>query len=200
VKTAIWNSISSLAAQQCGAISVPQLRACGLSSRAQASAACAGLVEVVEPRVVVLSSAPDTWRRRLWVGNLALNGRGWISHRAAARLHDFDRFGSELVDFTVLRDQRGLRLTQIGTLHTISFVGPLDIVTLDGLRVTSATRTIIDLAALGVAETLLGAAIDSSVRRRLSAPIVIARRFADLRGTGRRGAQLLDSMLVDAWG
>jgi very-short-patch-repair endonuclease len=66
--------------------------------------------------------------------------------------------------------------------------------------VASATRTIIDLAALGIADILLGAAIDSAVRLRLSAPSVVARRLAELRGTGRRGARLLDTLLVDAGG
>ena len=176
------------------------MRAAGLSRRAQAAASGAGLLTLIEPRVAVLGSTADTWHRRLWAGHLALGERGWVSHLAAAQLHGFDRIDGDKVEFTVLRDERGSRLTQVGRLHTTSFVGALDIVTIDGLRVTSATRTVIDLAALGVAETLLGAAIDSAVRMRLSAPIVIARRLAELRGTGRRGARLLDSLLVDAGG
>ena len=74
------------------------------------------------------------------------------------------RFVDDHVDYTVLRDERGLRLTQVGALHTTSCIGPLDIVTIGGLRVTSATRTIIDLAALGTVDLQLGAAIDSAVR------------------------------------
>ena len=119
---------------------------------------------------------------------------------AAAQLHGFDRFGREDVAFTVPRDQRGLRLTTIGTLHTTSYVGRLDVVSVGGLRVSSATRTIIDLAALGIAQILLGAAIDSAVRMRLSAPVVIDTRLGELRGPGRRGARLLDGLLLDAGG
>lgn len=192
--------MSEIAAEQSGAISVGQLRACGLTRRAQATAVRAGLIALLEPKVAVLCSTPDSWCRRLWVGSLALDGRGWVSHRAAAQLHGFDRFCDEAVDFTVLRDERGLRLTTIGSLHTTSSTGRLDVVNVGGLRVSSATRTIIDLAALGIAEILLGAAIDSAVRMRTSAPIVISRRLAELRGPGRRGARLLDAMLLDAGG
>ncbi len=200
MKASVWTAVSVVAARQCGAISVPQLRAVGLSRRAQAAAVDAGLLALPEPRVAVLCSTPDTWYRRLWVGHLALDGRGWISHLAAARIHGFDRFDEDDVDFTVLRDERGLRLTSIGRLHTTSCIARLDVVTVDGLRVSSATRTIIDLAALGVTGLLLGAAIDSSVRMRLSAPAVISKRLAELRGPGRRGSRLLDAVLVDAGG
>ena len=200
VKASVWKAISGIAAQQCGAVSVAQLRAAGLSRRAQAVAVDAGLLALPEPRVAVLCSAPATWHRSLWVGTLALNERGWVSHLAAARLHEFDRFDHDNVDFTVCRNERGLRLTTIGSLHTTSSIGRLDVVTIGGLRVSSATRTIIDLAALGIAEILLGAAIDTAVRGRVSAPAVINRRLGELRGPGRRGVRLLDAVLLDAGG
>lgn len=106
MNASVWTAISGVAAQQCGAVSVAQLRAVGLSRRAQAAAVEAGLLALPEPRVGVLCSTSDSWHRRLWIGSLALEGRGWISHMAAARLHGFDRFDGEDVAFTVPRGQR----------------------------------------------------------------------------------------------
>ena len=46
----------------------------------------------------------------------------------------------------------------------------------------------------------IGAAIDSAVRLRLSAPLVIEERLATLRGSGRYGVRLIDRLLVDSGG
>jgi hypothetical protein len=85
-------------------------------------------------------------------------------------------------------------------VHTTAVVGPLDLVTVDGFRCTSATRTIIDLAHAGTAEVRLEAAIDSAVRAGLTAPIVLERRLGQLRGRGRWGARRLDALLIDSGG
>jgi very-short-patch-repair endonuclease len=69
-----------------------------------------------------------------------------------------------------------------------------------GFPVTSASRTVIDLAALGVTPELLGNAIDSAVRDGHSSPAFLRRRLAALRGSGRRGVQLLDALMLDAGG
>ena len=58
----------------------------------------------VEPTVLVLSGSADSWHRRLQVGLLALGGRGWVSHEAAARLHGLDRAIEDAVEFSAPRD------------------------------------------------------------------------------------------------
>ncbi|HWL42875.1 MAG TPA: DUF559 domain-containing protein [Ilumatobacter sp.] len=85
-------------------------------------------------------------------------------------------------------------------MHSTRAIGRADVVTVRGLRTTSATRTIIDLAGAGVTGDPLKAAIDSAVRFELSAPIVIARRLTTLGRAGRRGVRALDDLLLDAGG
>ena len=85
-------------------------------------------------------------------------------------------------------------------VHTTDHVGPLDVVTVDGFRCSSATRTIIDLAYLGVPLIRLAAAIDSSRRLGLSATRVLETRLGELRGHGRRGVALLDRLMPDSGG
>jgi len=63
-----------------------------------------------------------------------------------------------------------------------------------------ATRTVLDLAAAGASEHRLAQAIDSAVRMRKSAVVVLERRLAALRGSGRAGVRRLDRLLLDSGG
>jgi very-short-patch-repair endonuclease len=191
-------AITHQASAQHGAISVRQLRAAGLTADERRRAVAAGWLVPAESTVMLLAGSPDTWYRRLWTGLLALDGRAWVSHEAAARLHGLDRARPDVVEFTVPRSSRKLRCS--ATVHTTSHVGPLDVVTVDGMRCSSATRTIIDLARGRLPTARLEAAIDSAVRLGLSAPMVLERRLGELRGPGRWGARALDRLLVDTGG
>ncbi len=169
-----------------------------MTAKAQRTAIAAGWLALVEPTVVVVAGSPDSWYRRLWSGLLRLNGKGWVSHEAAAGLLGFDRARTEAVEFTVFRRSR--KLTCSATVHTTEQVGPHDQITVDGLRCSSATRTIIDLARARIPNRRLEAAIDSAVRLGLSAPVVLERRLAELRGPGQWGARALDRLLIDSGG
>jgi len=175
------------AAEQHGAVSVEQMRECGLSAKAQRSFVAKGQIKLVEPGVAVVVGSPDSWFRRLRIGLLALGPQAWVSHETAAALLELDKSLFEPVEFTVPRGVR--RTTGIGCVHTTACVGSLDVITVKGFRCSSATRTILDLAYLGVPAIRLAAAIDSAVRGRRSAVPVIERRLRELRGSGRRGAR-----------
>jgi len=188
-----------LASRQHGAIGAGQLRDIGVTAKVRRNAVAAGILAVAEATVFVVGGSADTWYRRLQVGLLALGSNAWVSHEAAAALHDLDRTPPEQVAFTVLRGRRGARL-RCGTVHTTNLRGPHDVVMVKGFRCSSATRTVLDIAAAGVPELRLAAAIDSAVRLRKSAELVITDRLAGLRGRGRYGVRLLDRLLLDAGG
>jgi very-short-patch-repair endonuclease len=201
MRAELVQALAAVADRQHGAISVEQLRRLGISEKAQRGAIRTGWLAVAGPRVLVVRASPDCWARQLRVGLLALGDEAWVSHEAAARLHGLDR-SIDAVEFTLPRDgRRSARRERFpGRVHTTGAVGPLDVVTLDGFRCSSATRTILDLAYIGTPTIRLEAAIDSAVRLGLSAPHVIAARLAELRGPGRRGARALDRLLVDSGG
>jgi hypothetical protein len=198
VETSVITAVCETAAKQHGAISHKQLRSAGMSTKAQHTAIATGWLVPVEPAVVVIAGSPDTWHRQLWIGLLPLDERGWVSHEAAARLHGLDRSKEGVVEFTVPRRSRMLTCSAI--VHTTGHVGPFDVLTVSGVQCASATRTIIDLARARIPAVRLEAAIDSAVRLGLSAPIVLERRLAELRGSGRWGARRLDQLLVDSGG
>ena len=186
------------AAEQDGAVSVEQMRECGLSAKTQRGFVAKGRLRMVEPSVAVVVGSPDTWFQRLRIGLLALGPEAWVSHETAAALLELDRCRIEPVAFTKPRGVR--RTTNIGPVHTTTSVGSLDAITVKGFRCSSATRTVIDLAYLSVSPVRLAAAIDSAVRGRMSAVAVLERRLAELRSRARRGVRELDKLLPDSGG
>jgi very-short-patch-repair endonuclease len=157
-----------------------------------------GVFVRIGPRVYVAAGAPESWERSLLAGLLALGPGSCVSHTAAAHLHGLDRSVEGRPEFTVARGRQGLEVD--GVLHTTKVLAPLDLVRVKGIRVTSATRTIVDLAGQRISRRRLAAAIDSAVRLGLTSPMVLAERLSTLRGPGRWGCRLLDELLVDAGG
>ncbi|CAN5759739.1 hypothetical protein BH24ACT5_BH24ACT5_11850 [soil metagenome] len=188
-------AVAEIAAQQHGAVGVDQLRALDVSPRVQRRATDSGQFVLAHPRVLTVAGSPETWEQSLQVGLLALGPASWVSHAAAAALHNLDRFGPGALDFTVPRARRGP--FDSGRVHTTAMVGHLDVVTARGFRCSSATRTIIDLAGVDTSELRLSAAIDSAVRLGLTAPAILLKRLDALRSQGRHGTRTLDRLLID---
>jgi very-short-patch-repair endonuclease len=186
-----------LASRQHGALADRQLRALGVSSRAQRRAVEQGVLIRVAPGAVVVGGSPDSWHRRLQVGLLVLGPGAFVSHEAAAALLGLDGTRAGAVVFTVPRQRRRHRLTGVD-VHTTDSVGPHDVLTIQGFPCASATRTVVDLAASGAPPARVAAAIDSAIRLRLSAVPVLTERLAHVRG--RRGVRMLDQLLLDSGG
>jgi very-short-patch-repair endonuclease len=192
-------AVVEIAGRQHGAVSVAQARAAGLNARDQRCAVDAGRLALVEPTVFVVSGSPDTWNRQLQIGLLAFGAGAWVSHESAAFLLGLDRSAPGALEFTTTRANR--RKPPAGCIvHTTTRIGAVDVLTVSGFRCSSATRTVLDLAAAGASPDRLAAAVDSSIRLRLSAPLVLIERLGELRGPGRYGVRLLDQLLLDSGG
>ena len=194
----LTSEINDLTADQDGLITTDQLRAHGISTWAQRRLVADGLVFRLAPRVYALRGSPDTHRRRLRCGLLCLGERSWVSFEAAAALHGLDRSRPHAVEFTVERRRRPAVLPF--TVHTTTRLDPIDHVVVDGFRATSATRTVFDLALARAHPHRIEAAIDSAIRLQLSSPEVLSRRLSALRGSGRWGCRLVESMITDSGG
>ncbi len=159
-----------------------------------------GWLERTVAGVYKVAGVPETHRFELRRGLLALGEPSWVSFESAASLHRLDRSDDTAIEFTVLRSRRGCADSSIGTIHTSQSVPLLDRVTVDGLPTLSATRTVLDLALARTPDARLEAAIDSAVRLGLSSPSAIERRLRTLRGSGRWGCRLVDTLLDDSGG
>lgn len=157
-----------------------------------------GRWERVAPGVLRVGGAPPTFEQSLAIAVASLGPATVVSHRAAAAMWGFDDFPKDWVELTVPRRQHNRRGPWI--LHTSEVLPRIDIVRHLGFRLTTASRTIVDLAALAPRPARLGDAIDSAIRDGRSSPTVLRRRIGALRGSGRAGVRLLDALMLDSGG
>jgi very-short-patch-repair endonuclease len=193
----VVSRIAELAARQHGLVGLHQLAELGVTRAVRRRLVTEGWLVAEAPRVLAVAGSPTSWHRRLQAGLLSLGGTAVVSHRAAAALHGLDR-ATRTVEFTIGRAGTGRRSPF--DVHTTRHVDASDRVVVAGFAVTSASRTIIDLARERVSTVVLEASIDSAVRLGLSSPLVLARRLADLRGPGRWGCRRIDDLLLDSGG
>lgn len=140
------------------------------------------------------------WRGRLQAGVLDLGSGAVVSAEAATALHELDGFDEGPLAFLVPRSMRDR--TTAGIVTSSSSIVPLDRTEVDGLPVTSGTRTVIELIGR-VSATELGNAYDSACRKHLTAPVVVERRLHELGRRGRPGVVEFDRLAevagVESW-
>jgi predicted transcriptional regulator of viral defense system len=91
-------------------------------------------------------------------------GRGVISHESALAVHDIGEFESSRVHITA---PPPFRMRDDAVIIHIANLSPTDIQDRTGFRVTTPTRSIIDMAAQSPDEDQLARAIDDGVRAGL---------------------------------
>jgi very-short-patch-repair endonuclease len=141
-------------------------------------------------------ATPPTWELRVRAAARSLGREAALYGPAAARWWGLDGFDDDRIDFVVPRIRRSL--DPAVRLHTTKQWEGKDLLFHDGVRVTSATRTVIDLAA-SESPRALESAIDSAIRLRLTSTPTLSRRLAEL-APGRRGVLLLREILLDSGG
>ncbi len=175
------------------AFSRAQANAAGLTNGMLRRRVQSGFLEHPVPNAYRSKLGGATLLDELWEAILDLGERARASFTTGAALQRFDGFHlARPFHITVPRgrfyEREGVRL------HTSSSLQPIDCAYVDGLRVTSPTRTIIDLAAM-VPPQRLGIAIDSAIRDHLTTETLLRERLEAVRGSGRRGARKLLGVL-----
>lgn len=131
-------------------------------------------------------------------------GSEWIGRRGAL-------FGASALAWlgispsTPLRPEWLVRRTQRWvpswvTLHTTTRWSNGDVITVDGVRTSTAARALIDFAATRPSARAYESLIETAIAMRLTALPVLRRRLAALSGRGRHGTPLLRELLLDAGG
>lgn len=171
-----------------------ELAAFGLSPSTIQTRSRNGLLVRKGPQLYALAGHPETARQRIRAALLRVD-TGSASHRTSAHLLGLDTFGSlgGRVELVVL-GSRNLKVDGV-TIHRTNRLDDCDITEVDGLRCTSAARTIIDLAAMCSEKALLHA-IGSAVRDGRTSVDYLRGRLSDLRTSGRRGVVALDDLLA----
>ncbi len=190
----VFDPIAELARRQHGTVTRRQLLAEGVTDGVIRRLLADGVLERVASGVYLVGGSPDTWHQRLAVelhraGPLAL-----VSHRAASGLLRLDRFRPGHLDiassWAAARTGTGL------TLHRSCDLPSRDRTVIDGLPVTTATRTLIDMGRY-VSATRLGSMMDDAVRRELTSYEELGARHAELARPGRKGIRTSAEALAD---
>ena len=156
-----------LASEQRGYFTTAQARTCGYSRALLAHHARTGTLQRVSTGVYRFRDYPSSPREEVVAAWLAVGKDvAVVSHESALDLWDLGDLIPNAVHLTVPRTRRHLPRLPGVTIHTTT--RPLDrdqVRTLEGVRVTSPPRTLLDVAEAGVAPDQVGFALSQAVAR-----------------------------------
>ena len=178
-------AIAATAEEQFGAFSRVQAAAAGLSEEAMSRRVMTGRWVEVLPAVYRLPGAAPTGRQRAMAAVLWGGSESAISHTTAALLLRLDAVKFDQLHLT-LPQTFGRRAPGF-VVHRMASLPRRDLVTVDGIRCTSATRTIIDCASM-LHEEALETAFEHARRMGLTSVAALAARAEELCGRGRPGS------------
>jgi len=184
---------AALASRQDGVLTLDDALRCGLTADQVRRRLQAGRWEQLVRGVYRLTGAPDTWRQRARAAQAAVAAAGGAaSHATAVALHGLGR-PSPLPHVTV--PPSGSARCPIAKVHRHR-LELADLGTVDGIRVTSVTRTLVDLAGV-LARPELEQVVDAALCQQLVS-VASTLRALDRTGAHRRGRALLRSVL-EVW-
>jgi very-short-patch-repair endonuclease len=186
-----------LAARQHHLVTRADVATRGLTSQQWCDRLDQGLWVAASEGVFRHVATPLTWDLRVRAAALSLGRDAALYGPTAARWWGLDGFVDDHVEFVVPRIRRSLDPSV--RLHTTKQWNAGDLMSHNGVRTTTAIRTIIDLAASRHSPAEIENAIDSAVRLRLASIPRLTKRMGELTN-GRRGIQLLREILLDSGG
>ena len=169
-----------------------QARALGLTDDAIRHRVSTGELARVYPRVYRDTASAVTWVQSMTAAVLWAGGSGAASHRSAAALWALDGCLQGVIEVTVPSSRK----SPPGLIVHRALLPNGDVTSVSGLRATSPTRTLLDLAAV-VDEETLEIALDSALRRGLTSVDYLARRFGEKRSRGRPGTAVVGRLLAE---
>jgi len=176
--------LHATARDQRGLFTLAQAEACGIPHRTVSGRASRGLYDMVHPGVYGVAGSEDTWMRSVVGAVLSASEPAAASHKTAARLWGmFDRKPGTIE----VVSQRHLRVKRDGfTVHESKDLAQDDIVTIDGIPVTSAQRTVVDLGA-SAPSWVVEKCLDTGLRNEFFTIWDVHRFMCRVARRGRRG-------------
>ena len=155
------HAVAERARTRHGTVTHADLRECGLSQRQIDRRVGAGRLRRLHRGVFAIAGAPDTFEQRALAATLAAGTGSLVSHTTAACLWKLEAPELSRIEITVPRD----RLPALNgvKVHRSVLLDEHDIAIVDGIPVTSISRTLVDLTAVrGVG--WIARALDDSLR------------------------------------
>ena len=186
--------IAATATGQLGVFSRAQAHDAGLSDRQLRRRVQSGTLVQTGPNGFRYTGSPTTLMSELRVLMLDVGEPALVSGPTAAALHGFDGFRVRRPYHVLVPASRHLSRSNV-RLHRTDTIDPIDRCRVEGLPVTSAVRTLVELARM-LDESRLTVCLDSALRDGLVSESLVHRRIAALRGSGRYGLPALLRALV----
>jgi very-short-patch-repair endonuclease len=180
------------AADQFGVFSQAQALEAGISPAGTTRRIRPGVWERLLPKVYRLVGAPSSASQRAMAAALWAGPGSVISHGTAGELWAVPGARAREVELWVPAP-RSPRTPSV-VVHRGTRIDRADRTTLEGIPVTTAARTLIDLSARMEDDRLL-AAMEDAIRRRIVTPDRLAARLDALSESGRPGASRLLRLL-----
>jgi very-short-patch-repair endonuclease len=185
-------TLHELAAGQGGLVARSHARAAGVSDDQIKRLVAAGVVELAQRGVLRLAASPPTWEQKLRALLLRSGDHAVASHRAAARVFALEGSEDWPVELTV---PTGCRVRGLDVrVRESTDLASGDVSRRRGIRVTTPTRTLVDLGA-SVSPATLEVALDDALRRRLTSVPMLRQSVQRLARRGRSGPASLRTLL-----
>lgn len=186
-----WVRVYRMASSQYGVFSRRQALALGMSASAIDRFVRSGAWVRVRPGVYQIAAVPITWKGDLmaawlWAGEGAL-----VSHRSAGRIWGLDGIPQGSAELCVRTARRGHDVI----LHRLQPGDDPRSRMLQGFRVTSIDRTLLDLSAV-CRPSAAGLAMDDALRKRLTTLPRLKSYREEMARCGRDGTRLFGGLLA----
>jgi hypothetical protein len=192
-----WKLLVRYARGHHGAISTTEARELGITGRSLHLWCVQGRLFRQAPEVYVVAGAAPSWRQQVYVA--AHSTDGWASHRTAAVLWELDQ-GNRCPPVEVLTPKgRRRERRRDWIVHETRRLRGVDLDEVDGIPCTTVARTVLDLPAVAH-PFVVAEALDAACRLHADALHIIVQRFLEVSGRGRKGTQVLRTMLDERLG
>jgi very-short-patch-repair endonuclease len=197
--TPLLKTLSTLAKSQAGIFTSAEAVAAGVPSSTTSRWVRAGVIEHIGSSYYRFAGQPDDWKQRVAVALGDTGPQSWLTAGSAARVHGFDGFNSFDDVIVLVPTAHRNRRTPVAAIRSSGTIRIIDRTTIDDTRVTSASRTIIELAR-DCTEAELEKAVDCAIRDGGTSVVFLAKQLAQLRVRGRAGVRGVEKVLRDSGG
>jgi predicted transcriptional regulator of viral defense system len=182
--------LARIAASQQGAFTRAQALRCGFSETTIDRRVRSGLYERLEPTVYAASASQSSHGREVMASVLSTGGLAAAAHATAAYLWGMLSRPPKRVDVVTTRWDRVRRSAMV---HESLDLQEGDVTAIDGIPVTTAARTVVDLGAM--LPRMVPSALDAGLRMDLLTLDEVARFIARVAKRGRRGVGVIRPLI-----
>ena len=190
--------LAELARKHHSLIHRPAALEAGVSHSALTRRVRAGVLDQIGPDIYRVAGGIETWEQRALCACWRVGRDALVSHRAGALAWRLDGYPSAPLEVLTHRWTR--RPGHAGIIvHEAGDILAEDRAVRSGIPVTSAVRTVLDLAAVSPSHRV-EQAMEDGLRRRLFTSQQLGERFASFDRRGKRGIAILRPLVLERAG